>query len=161
PSGTPWTFSGNSGVAGNGSGFTFSNPSAPEGTQAGFLQMTGSISQSVNFAAGTYTLSFYAGQRGIFQASYQTFQVQVDGTVVGTFQPASTRYALETANSFPVTAGNHTIVFVGLDPNGGDNTAFIDQVSLNAVTSVPTIGDAGFESPNVGTGSWSDYQYNP
>jgi hypothetical protein len=29
-----------------------------------------------------------------------------------------------------VTAGNHTITFAGTDPNGGDNTAFIDQVQI-------------------------------
>ena len=47
PTGTPWTFSGDAGVAGNGSGFTSGNPNAPEGTQVGFLQETGSFSQVV------------------------------------------------------------------------------------------------------------------
>ena len=36
------------------------------------------------FAAGTYTLTFNAAQRGNV-ASAQTFQVLVDGAVVGTF----------------------------------------------------------------------------
>src|SRR5262249_376212 len=38
PSGSPWTFAGGAGVAGNGSGFTVGNPDAPEGTQVAFLQ---------------------------------------------------------------------------------------------------------------------------
>ena len=38
PAGTPWTYTGGAGVAGNGSGFTACNPNAPEGTQVGFLQ---------------------------------------------------------------------------------------------------------------------------
>src|SRR5262249_26207386 len=33
PTGSPWTFIGGAGVAGNGSGFTSGNPNAPSGTQ--------------------------------------------------------------------------------------------------------------------------------
>ena len=256
PSGTPWTFNGaspsGSGIAGNGSGFTFGNPNAPAGTQVGFLQEYGTISQSVNFTAGSYTLSFEAAQRANWGGA-QSFQVLVDGQVVGTFLGLSTAYTGFTTNAFTVTAGNHTITFQGLDPNGGDDTAFIDQVQINvAAVSVPaapsnlaatsgnaqvalswnassgatsydiyrgtssgsealvdsgitassftdtglsngttyyyevtavnaggqsslssqvsatpqaasvnTIGDAGFESPNVGTGAYGDFQYDP
>ena len=130
PSGSPWTFDNGSGVAGNGSGFTAGNPNAPQGTQVAFLQATGSFSQSVTLAAGTYSLSFSAAQRANFQSSSQTIQVQVDGAAVGTFTPAGTNYAAYNTASFTVTAGSHTIRFVGLDPDGQDNTAFIDQVSL-------------------------------
>src|SRR5262249_8924170 len=83
PSGMAWTFDSGSGVAGNGSAFTSGNPNAPEGTQVAFLQAFGSVRQSVNFAGGVYTLSFQAAQRGAFNASSQFFQVQIDGTVVG------------------------------------------------------------------------------
>src|SRR5262249_52982017 len=76
PTGTPWSYSGSAGVAGNGSGFTVGNPNAPEGTQIGFLQMTGSFSQVVaGLAAGSYQLTFDAAQRGNWQASHQDFQV--------------------------------------------------------------------------------------
>jgi hypothetical protein len=70
PSGSPWTFADQAGVAGNGSGFTAGNPDAPEGTQVAFLQGAGaSISQSLTFASGTYSLSFLAAQRGNYQYS--------------------------------------------------------------------------------------------
>src|SRR5262249_42604786 len=72
PSGSPWTFSGTSGVSGNGSAFTSGNPNAPEGSQVAFLQETGAIGQTLNLAAGAYTLSFQAAQRGN-QSSNQTF----------------------------------------------------------------------------------------
>jgi fibronectin type 3 domain-containing protein len=36
-----------------------------------------------------------------------------------------------------VAAGAHTVQFVGLDPDGGDNTAFIANVQLNATTLPP------------------------
>jgi RHS repeat-associated protein len=132
PSGTPWTYSSLSGVAGNGSGFTFTNPPAPEGSQVAFLQTTGTISQSVTLAAGTYALTFQAAQRASYQSSAQTFRVLVDGTAVGTFTPAGTAYADRATANFTVTAGAHTILFQGLNPNGGDNTALLDQVRILA-----------------------------
>jgi archaellum component FlaG (FlaF/FlaG flagellin family) len=166
PTGSPWTFSGGAGVSGNGSGFTSGNPDAPEGDQVAFLQGTGSASQSFTLAAGTYTVSFQAAQRQNYQASIQTFQVLIDGTVVGTFTPADVTYTTLTTDSFTVDAGTHTLTFVGLDPNGGDNTAFIDAVQVNvAQISAPALTNAGFETPNLGTGdgTWSatNYQYNP
>jgi cell surface hyaluronidase len=161
PSGSPWTFDGLSGVAGNGSGFTGGNPAAPEGTQVAFLQGACSVSQSVTLAAGTYNLIFGAAQRANFQYSSQTVQVQVDGTAVGTFTPAGTSYADYVTNSFTVTAGSHTIRFVGLDPDGPDkdNTAFIDQVRVNRV--LTGVADPGFETPPVGTGTYGAFRYNP
>jgi YD repeat-containing protein len=68
PAGTPWTFSGGAGVTGNGTAFNWDNPSAPEGTQVGFLEWTGSFSQELDgWAAGTYAVSFDAAQRGHYQ----------------------------------------------------------------------------------------------
>ncbi|SRR5579883_2363629 len=158
PSGAPWTYSSSSGVAGNGSGFTNGNPNAPQGTQVAFLQKNGTMSQVVNFTAGTYAISFYAAQR-YGQGSSQTFEVTVDGTVVGTFTPTSTTYKLYTTNSFTVTAGTHTIEFIGLNPNGGDNTAFLDGASIQQ-PATNQFNDPGFETPNVGTGAFSDFARN-
>jgi hypothetical protein len=161
PTGSPWTFTGGAGVSGNNSGFTAGNPAAPQGSQVGFLQGAGAqISQSVNFNTGGYTLSFQAAQRGNYQASSQTFEVLIDSTVVGTFTPGSTSYASFTTGAFTVTAGAHTISFVGLNPNGGDNTAFIDSVQVNSVT-IPTVANATFETPNVGTGFFGAFVYDP
>jgi hypothetical protein len=132
PAGTPWSFSGGAGVAGNGSGFTSGNPAAPEGAQVGFLQQTGAFSQAVaGWAAGTYRISFDAAQRGNYQASQQDFEVLVDGAVVGTFTPAGPSYQGYTTATFTVAAGVHTIAFQGLDSAGGDNTAFIDDVAIS------------------------------
>jgi hypothetical protein len=159
PSGAPWTYSSSSGVAGNGSGFTSGNPNAPQGTQVAFLQAHGTMSQVVNFTAGSYAISFYAAQR-YGQASSQTFEVTVDGTVVGTFKPSSTSYVAYTTNAFTVTAGTHTVEFIGLNPNGGDNTAFLDGASIQTATPANQFTDPDFAQPNVGTGA-SAYVYNP
>ena len=90
----------------------------------------GSFTQQVTFGAGNYAISFSAAQRAANQSS-QTFEVLVDGAVVSTFTPSTTSYTTFTAN-FTVAAGVHSIAFVGLNPNGGDNTAFIDQVAISS-----------------------------
>jgi hypothetical protein len=138
PTNAGWTFSSESGIASNGSAFTLNNPNAPEGTQVGFLRLTGTTSQDVALAGGSYTVSFRAAQRGNYQVAQQDFQVQIDGTVVGTFTPSDTSYSPYTTNSFTVAAGTHTLAFVGLDTAGGDNTAFIDAVSIDQSPATPT-----------------------
>jgi streptogramin lyase len=161
PAGTPWTFMDGAGISGNGSGFTAGNPNAPEGAQVAFLQGNGSFRQTVDgLAAGTYRLTFQAAQRGNFQASRQDFRVLVDGVLVGIFTPAGTGYAGFTTAAFTVGAGAHSVIFQGLDSAGGDNTAFVDDVQL-AAAAAPALGDAGFESPAVGSGSFGAFQYDP
>ncbi len=130
PAGSAWTFSDSAGISANGSGFTWANPPAPEGSQVAFLQVTGSFSQSVaGWAAGTYTLSFEAAQRA-YQVSQQDFEVLVDGVVISTFTPSGTSYRNYTTAAFTVSAGSHTITFQGLDSAGGDNTAFVDEIAV-------------------------------
>ncbi len=150
PTNASWTFSGQSGISGNGSAFTSGNPNAPQGTQVAYVQRTGSFNQSVAFPAGSYQISFDAAQRGNYLTSHEDFNVLVDGTVVGTFKPGSTSYASFATSSFTVSAGSHTITFQGLDTVGGDNTVFLDAVTL--LPAAPTPANAGFEAPNVGHG---------
>jgi hypothetical protein len=131
--GQPWTFTGTvgdgSGVTGNLSAFTSLNPTAPEGEQVAFIQAAGSISQTLTLDAGSYTVSFFAAQRAN-QASTQEIQVLIDGKEVGRITPSGTDYGAYTTGVFTVAAGEHTLLFQGLNPQGGDNTAFIDQVVI-------------------------------
>lgn len=169
PTGSAWTFTGDAGVAGDGSGFTSGNSNAPDGTQVAFLQHTGSMSQSITLGAGTYNLMFQAAQRGNYNQGGQTFQVLVDGNVVGTFTPNGTQYSSYSTSTFTVTAGTHTVEFVGLNPHGGDNTAFVDLVQYAPDTSewtvtnnyLPAVSDPGFEAVSVGTGSYGAFAYDP
>ena len=128
--GSPWTFSGTAGVTGNASGYTAGNPNAPQGTQAAFLQGTGSMSQSIALSAGTYQLEFLAAQRKNTQHASQTFRVLIDGSVIGTFTPGSTQYASYATGPFSVIEGTHIVAFQALNPRGGDNTVFIDVVQV-------------------------------
>ena len=152
PTGTIWTFAGNSGIAANQSGFTAANPNSPQGTQVGFLQGTGSFSQVTSLPAGTYQISLLAAQR---VNNHQNFQVLVDGNVVGSITPAGSSYAAYTTSTFTLTAGNHTVAFKGVDSAGGDNTAFIDAVTLTLPP--PPIANASFEAPALGNG----FKYDP
>ncbi len=112
--------------------FTAGNPNAPVGNQVAFLKDSGSISQAVDLAAGTYNLSFLAAQRDKYQSTYQSIEILVDGNEVGSATPSSTTYGSYATTNFTVAAGVHTIEFLGVDPSGGDNTAFLDDVQLNS-----------------------------
>jgi hypothetical protein len=155
PTGAPWTYTGIAGVVGNGS--AFGDPTAPQGTQAAFLQMGGgSISQSVNFqAGGTYAITFMAAQRA---NNHQTFNVLFDGDVVGIFENFnSNTYVPLSTDAFSASPGSHTITIEGTNLAGGDNTVFIDQTGISQV-SPPVFSDPGFEQPPVGSGA---YQFDP
>jgi len=93
--------------------------------------------------AGTYQLSFLACQRAIYQASHQEIEVLVDDAPCGTINPVNTMFGGYQSSTFTIAAGVHTIKFLGLDPLGGDNTAFIDAVTLSA----NAIVDGSFETP--------------
>jgi hypothetical protein len=162
PSGGFWTFSGTngngSGIIANGSGF--SNPNAPEGVQAAFVQSNGVISQALSgFIPGTnYLVEFLAAQRsGSSQNGGESWNVTVDGKVIGSFNPGAgaTSYANYTA-SFTATAPVHTLAFVGTDLAAGDNTVFLDDVQVTI--SPPVIPNFSFELPGIGAGN---YRYSP
>ena len=157
PTGSPWTFTSTAGISSNGSAFTSGNPGAPEGDQVAFLQAHGGVSQSAALPAGIYEVIFSAAQRANIQASAQTFQVLIDGTVVSSFNNfTGTIYATLSTASFTVGAGSHTLTFQGTDLAGGDNTVFIDQIQI--VQTQTNLQDPSFETPAVGNGN---FQYNP
>ncbi len=138
---SPWTFTagpllGNTlsaaGVAGNGGYFTSGNPHAPQGNQVAFVQgASSSFSQAINFSTGTYSLTFQAAQRAVNGG--ETFNVLVDGQVVGSFRPGGTSYSTFTTNNFALSAGSHTIKFLGAGSPGSKETALIDNLRLNTI----------------------------
>ena len=151
PNGSPWQFTGLAGVAGNGS--AFGNAAAPDGSQVAFLQQTGSASESIYLDAGSYSISFQAAQRG---SQTQTIEVLIDGKSVGTATPASSAFGTYQTSVFTVAAGTHTVELLGLNPKGGDNTAFVDEVAITS--SEDTIVDGSFESPTLAA---ETFQYAP
>ncbi len=150
--GSAWQFTGTAGIAKNGSAFVTNwsvAQNAPAGSQVAYLEYGGSMSQWVYLDAGTYEISFLAAQREIYQSSYQTIDVSVDGTLYGqNIDPVNTLYGYYYTTTFAVAAGEHQIVFQGMDPNKDDSTAFIDQVTLTA----NGIDDPSFERPSLALG---------
>jgi len=85
-------------------------------------------------AGAIYQITFSAAQRNNIygQQAGQTWQLQLDGTNIGTYAPPeSAQSYVDYAATFTASASSsHTIAFVGTDSNGGDNTVFIDDVRL-------------------------------
>ena len=105
--------------------------------QVAFLQSGGSqVAQTANIAAGTYTLSIRAAQRGNYQSGTQVLQVLVDGVPVGQYQPPSTAYTNYQTPAFTIaTTGSHTLSLAGIG-TGSDFTAFVDDVRLTSTVVV-------------------------
>ncbi|HZP89019.1 MAG TPA: Ig-like domain-containing protein [Burkholderiales bacterium] len=131
PAGASWTFGGGAGISANGTAFTSGNPAAPQGAQVAFLQGSGSsVAQTASINAGQYTVTFKAAQRGNYQNGTQVVQVNVDGVVVGQYQPPGTSYTTYQTAPFTISAtGNHTLSLVA-SGTGTDFTAFVDDVQL-------------------------------
>ena len=166
PTGSVWTYAGESGVSGNGSAFTYMNPNAPQGSQVAFLQSAGSISQAIFVAtAGNYSISLSAAQRTYSSGGAQSVQVLVDGVLVGTLTPSSINYQSLATGSFALTAGSHTITLQGTA--SGDATAFVDNLAITQSTTSPAptstggLADSGFESETIAGTAPMNYIYDP
>lgn len=147
-----WNFNG--GFVG-GAGNPYGPGTPPQGTQVAMLQGAASFAQSLGFAqAGSYQISFQAAQRA---GQSQDIGVSMHGTtILPDFTPTTdSRVPYNTYQTFPVTAGQHNFTFNGLNTNGGDNTAFIDNVQLLPKQAAPqtiAIANPSFETYNSGVG---------
>ena len=133
PSGGSWTFAAGGGISGINSAFTGVPSAAPQGAQVAFLQATGTISQSISGfqASANYVITFSAIQRtNCCNTGGQDIGVYLDDVLIGSFHPGSTGYLEYSTQAFSTTTGTHTIKFAGLNPLGGDHTAFIDNVRI-------------------------------
>jgi serine protease len=130
PAGGNWTFEGGSGIQRNGSAWGAAG--APDGQQTAFLQQGNArVAQTLTLRAGTYVVSFAAARRW-WQGDAQPLQISIDGVPVGApIAPVDTNFARYASASFSVGAGSHTLAFTSTNPDG-DNTTFIDAVSIDA-----------------------------
>lgn len=124
-----WQYLGSTGVQRNHSAFS-GTQGAAEGQQTAFIQGTDSVKQTLNLSAGTHTVTFSLAQR-TNNGGAQALDFYVDGTKINgsAFTPPSGgAFQSVTSPSFTTTNGSHTIEFRGT--NAGDNTAFIDKVTI-------------------------------
>ncbi len=142
PSAPPgWSFSGTTGIAANGSAFGVTgatNGNSDGGTstsgQAGFVQngygTPNTISQDLSgFTPGSYEVTFSLELRGGNNAAVD---VTLGGIDLGTYKPLSSgSFNTVTTSAATLSAGSNLLVFTGVNnPNGGDNTVFIDNVRI-------------------------------
>ena len=112
-----------------------------DGSAYGFVQGLGIFGQFFSATTGTYRLTWQdAGRPGGVAEGNQTYQVllQADGgtpTVLGTFSTVTGQaFTPHSIGDIALASGvNYALAFQGLNPNGGDNTSFIDSVALGAV----------------------------
>ncbi len=144
-----WNFAGTSGIAADNSQFL---NTAPGGTQAAFLQNSSSFSQSISVGVtGIYNLSFEATNRPGYNAD--NLAIDVDGVSVQSwsFLRLNSGSVFQTfAVGIPLTAGTHTLAFVGAS-SGGDTTTLIDSISTsaNAHGLLPSGGAVSLTGPSA------------
>lgn len=146
PTGGSITFSGSSGLTLGGTLFTSGNPAPPQGLQALFIQGTGQANLVVDIpAAAVYRFHFKAALRGNTSNQEQTIEVTTGSNELAEVKVIGTNYNNYITLSIHLSAGNHTLKFKGLNPAGGDNTAFIDDVRLELIPewSDPYTWDSG------------------
>lgn len=132
--GSSWSFGtsalGSSGLDPN-TGTWYPTP-APDGKQAAFIQSGGSFSQTITAsAAGVYAITFQAEGRSGTHGPEGVI-VQVDGITVATWtDTAVSQSQWQTYQATTrLTAGNHTLTFVGNNTLGGDKSVAIDNVQM-------------------------------
>ena len=85
------------------------------------------------------SFSFDSAQRvSIWQSSFQQFNVLLDSKIIGYFVPTTDGvYHTYSTNTVSISAGLHTLSFVGINANGSDNSVFIDHVQSNISAAGP------------------------
>jgi len=132
PINAQWTFVG----AGISSGANWYPAPPPEGLQAAFLENTGTVKQTlVNVDQGNYQLSFFAVGQGT--NSVNPIQVLIDGSLVYSIAAPSlsgTTWEQFTTPTFSLSAGNHTIEFLGQGQGTSPVASALDNVKLLTAT---------------------------
>ncbi len=133
PAGSGWNLHATTGIASNNS--PWFAPAALDGLQGAYLQGdsgTG-ISQSVNVdTAGLYNVSFLAVGRSGGNGP-NGLVVQIDGSPALTLtgaQFSQANWQNYVTSAVNLTAGSHTIAFLGNNTLGGDKSTVIDKVQI-------------------------------
>ncbi len=137
PTGSAWTFTGGAAIAENNSGFTNSNADAPQGSQVLVLQNKGKATQTITIdETGAYRFRFFIAQRqsyGTVNLAGQTVEVWIGNTKVGEVKPTSANYEVYNTVAIKLNAGSYVLKVQGLNPAGGDNSAFLDAFQLQKI----------------------------
>ena len=127
--GTPWS---GSGLIQSGSG-PWGGTSAFDGAYYSFVQSGQTLSQTFTAdKTSNYLLNWVDAERNGY-GSANDYVVTLGDATSGTILANSTSWTGRSLDAHLVAGQTYTLTFQGLDSRGGDNTAFIDGVSLRAV----------------------------
>ena len=149
-----YNFTGGTGIASNGSGFTGANPNAPQGTQVAFLQGSGSSitrTITINNHNRSYRVLLKAALRNM-GVQQKTIRVFIDNTLIGDFPLTSINYMEKVSQAIVLSQGTHTLKIQAINPVSGDHTAFVDDVRLELANNWHH--GSGFESPSLAAGTF-------
>lgn len=123
-----WTFTGASGIQRNGSAWR--SAPAPEGAQTAYLQNISAMSQNIELAAGSHTLTFKVARRAYASPSTQrqTIRITLDSVQIWIAAPALTTWSAVTV-PFQAPGGVSLLRLEGLNAVG-DATVFLDDVRV-------------------------------
>jgi hypothetical protein len=145
--GGSWVGGGNTSGLQNEANTAFPGQSSPAGSYYAFIQSgfgtPGSISQALTLATGKYDFSWLAAGRpnGGGNQAYDVTLTGARGVQTLLSSSTTTGQAFTAMSSGPqvVAAGKYTLTFAARD-SGGDNSAFIDGVTVAAVPEPATWG---------------------
>ncbi len=133
PKGGSVAFTDGAGLSRNGSGFTASNPPAPDLHQVLFLQGGGTATMNV-FAplGGYYRFRFKAALRANNPVTpcRKNVRIVVAGVPVGEFVLTSNNYIEQVSLPLYLPSGFSSLTLIGVDTASGDHTAFVDDVRM-------------------------------
>ena len=134
PPGTGWTFDGQAGISQQVNGLIGADQPVPSGFQAGMLQSTASIGQSVpGWGGGSYRIT---GRMAAWRGGPPTvsFDVLVGGKVVGTFAaPNAGAFARFATDPFTPGAGTHPVL-LRTTSGVGSQVAILDDLAIAPAT---------------------------
>jgi len=144
---TGWNALGGHGVNPGTFGGPFTdNGTIPDGTKAGFLQEDGALRQVVSgFTIGaTYQIRYFENARNCCSGTAPFVEVRVGGQTVLAAHAVppvggANPYRLATTDPFTATATAMELAFVKSNPQGGDTTLLLDNISVLLPNTPPTI----------------------
>jgi hypothetical protein len=120
------------------------------GSQLAFLQGYCQMSQTLtNFTVGqTYTVDFWASTR-YYSTGNQTWDVLINGAVVAAYDPGYYSTLQHYTASFVAPSNTCVLTFQATDLHGGDNTVFIDNVSVYGIGQTNGAADINCQTGSV------------
>jgi len=160
PAASGWTFTGTSGIV-NGSGtitigsLSTTVPAPPTGSQVGYIQGAGTISQSITFPADVCGIQLQLAPGDNPSLGAQQITIDIDGTVLenaltpgyGAFGGYYSYYTYQAIN---LTAGAHTLTLTG----SGTGTVLVSEVTGLSTAPIFSSGAQSIASQTVIERNW-------